>query len=97
MMLYWLFAADAILAGITILVYLIGGIKLYGPITFWLRKELSDVSEFHKGIKTGAKIENTRIRKILKNEYSMAKQQGDLKIMKITIKINKQIKQEEES
>lgn len=95
-MLYGLFVADVILIGITVIVYLIGGIKLYRPVTLWLRKELSDVSEFHKGIKTGAKIENTRIRRILKNEYSIAKQQDDLKIRKIVIKINKQIKQEEE-
>jgi len=93
--LYDLLMADAILAGLTILVYLVGGIKLYGPITLWLRKELSDVPDFDKGVRVGAKIENTRIRKILKNEYLIAKQQDDLKTVEIAIKINKQIKQEE--
>lgn len=93
-MIYEIFLADVILIGITVLVYLIGGIKLYGSIALWLRKELSGAPAI--AIKAGARIENTRIRRILKNEYSIAKQQDDLKIMKIVIKINKQIKQEEE-
>ena len=41
--------------------------------------------------------EKNRINQILKNEYLLAKQQDDLKTMKTIIKINKQIKQTEES
>ena len=88
-MLYILFVLDTILLGLLTILTLIAGIKLYKPVVNWF--------EHQTQLETQIDQQKNRTREILKNEYLIAKQQDDIKTMKTIIKINKQIKQQEES
>ena len=89
-----LFIVAEILLGLVLLMFLIGGIKLFKPIEQWFGHQTKLEASFIEGQKTGIEKERTRIGRILKAEYNTVNSE---EAKKIIIKINKLMKQEEET